>query len=162
VVISGIFLGTALLYLADIAAGCLPPDEDIVADETDQLTGTDECDGRVYGMKPSSLLAVMGTITGLLAALTMPIIGAIIDYTDLRWKFGWYSGLALVVINAVQIALAQSTWLMMAILQVTAGYIYLIHCVVQYAYLPELTNDDKELTQITASSNSWQFGTQVW
>jgi len=44
---------------------------------------------------------------------------------------------------------------------VTAGYIYLIHCVVQYAYLPELTTDDKELTQITASSNLWQFATQV-
>ena len=110
-VISGIFLGTALLECADVAAGC-----DITADP---ITGDiPDCEGRVYGMKPSSLLAVMGLITGLMAAFTMPIIGAIIDHTDLRWKVGIVSAIALVAINAFQIFLIQDLWLLMAILQV--------------------------------------------
>jgi UMF1 family MFS transporter len=153
VVISGIFLGTALLHLADIAAGC-----DVTKDENGDVP---DCNGKVLGMKPSSLLAVMGVITGLLAALTMPIIGAVVDHTNLRWTVGVVSAGFLVGINAIQIFLAEPNWLFMAILQVTAAYIYLVHCVVQYAYLPELTKDDAELTSITASSNMWQFFTQV-
>ena len=51
---------------------------------------------------------------------------------------------------------------LVAFLQIAAPYIYLVHCVVQYAYLPELTNDKNVLSDITAQCNMWQFMTQVF
>ena len=120
-----------------------------------------DCNEKVFGFKPSSLLAVMGMIVGLLAAITMPVIGAIVDHTSYRWKIGAVSGFLLVLINFFQSFLSQSTWAWVAFLQIVAPYIYLVHCVVQYAYLPELTSDKDELSDITAQCNMWQFLTQV-
>ncbi|GMH95027.1 hypothetical protein TrVE_jg5356 [Triparma verrucosa] len=152
-VISGIFLGVALLSAAKTAAGC---------QLNDDLCGEDpECTGKVYGFKPSSLLSIMGMVVGLLAACTMPIFGAIVDHTNLRWKIGAISAFLLVAINVVQASISQSTWDLVAFLQIAAPYIYLVHCVVQYAYLPELTNDKNVLSDITAQCNMWQFLTQV-
>ncbi|GMI13738.1 hypothetical protein TrLO_g2468 [Triparma laevis f. longispina] len=153
-VISGIFLGVALLSAAKQAAGC---------ELNDDLCGEDpECSGKVYGFKPSSLLSIMGMVVGLLAACTMPIFGAIVDHTNWRWKIGAISACLLVAINVVQSSISQSTWALVAFLQIAAPYIYLVHCVVQYAYLPELTNDKNILSDITAQCNMWQFLTQVF
>ena len=153
-VISGIFLGVALLRTAKIAAGCVLLGDPDVEDPP--------CDGKVYGFKPSSLLAVMGTVVGLLAAISMPMIGAVVDHTNLRWKIGAVTAFLLVAINVVQTSISQSTWALVAFLQIAAPYIYLVHCVVQYAYLPELTNDKNVLSDITAQCNMWQFMTQVF
>jgi hypothetical protein len=104
----------------------------------------------------------MGMVVGLLAACTMPIFGAIVDHTNLRWKIGAVSAFLLVFINVIQTSISQSTWSLVAFLQIVAPYIYLVHCVVQYAYLPELTNDKNVLSDITAQCNMWQFLTQVF
>eukprot|EP00520_Triparma_pacifica_P003848 CAMPEP_0118659814 /NCGR_PEP_ID=MMETSP0785-20121206/15320_1 /TAXON_ID=91992 /ORGANISM="Bolidomonas pacifica, Strain CCMP 1866" /LENGTH=480 /DNA_ID=CAMNT_0006552959 /DNA_START=90 /DNA_END=1532 /DNA_ORIENTATION=+ len=158
-VISGIFLGVALLRTAKISVGCDVSCEG--SDCPDPAPELGDCNEKVFGFKPSSLLAVMGMVVGILAAITMPVIGAIVDHTNYRWKIGAISALGLVLINFVQSFLSQSTWALVAFLQIAAPYIYLVHCVVQYAYLPELTSDKNELSDITAQCNMWQFLTQV-
>lgn len=62
----------------------------------------------------------MGMVVGLLAACTMPIFGAIVDHTNWRWKIGAISAFLLVTINVVQSSISQSTWALVAFLQVSA------------------------------------------
>lgn len=149
----------ALLRTAKISVGCEVSCEG--SDCPDPAPELADCNEKVFGFKPSSLLAVMGMIVGLMAAITMPVIGAIVDHTNWRWKIGAMSAFCLVLINFMQSFLTQSTWAWVAFLQIVAPYIYLVHCVVQYAYLPELTTSKDELSDITAQCNMWQFLTQV-
>jgi hypothetical protein len=56
-----VFLSVAIINLAKKQAGC----------ETEKPEGelkVPECDARVYGLKPSSLLTTYGTIVGLISA----------------------------------------------------------------------------------------------
>jgi hypothetical protein len=92
---SGIFLGVALLRTAKISVGCEVSCEG--ADCPEDPIELADCNEKVFGFKPSSLLAVMGMIVGLLAAITMPVIGAIVDHTSYRWKIGAVSGFLLVL-----------------------------------------------------------------
>ena len=168
VIISGIFLGSGLLYLSKEAAGsaCLAaynermkagdPGFDFVT-ELETLDDTECADAKIYGMKPSSLLSVMATASGLMTASTMPLAGAVVDHTKYRWHAGAVSAFLLCFINFIQMFIGSSTWFFCAILQVFASYTYVFHSVVQYAYLPELTNSSKELAKMAASFNLWQF-----
>ena len=54
-----------MLKLAKEAAGCVEG----------------ECLGRFYGMRPSSLLANIVMIVGLVSAVSMPLVGSMIDHT---------------------------------------------------------------------------------
>ncbi len=71
VVMSNAFLAASLIALAKMEIGC-EPDED--------------CDGKVYGFKPSSLITIIATISGILSCLLLPLLGAIVDYTRFRHK----------------------------------------------------------------------------
>ena len=203
VVISGVFLGTGLLRLANLDSGCVvqfdtpldmwnltkgvcdacipnKPDSCCLAlghkgwyselPETDnadtksiveeEFTYEDMHDGeacpfKVYGMRPSSLLPVMGTVTGLLAAFTMPMIGAMVDHTRYRWHVGVGSSAFIICAFVFMAFMNESTYFIVALVSTLVGYVNLIHCVVQYAYFPELTMDPVELGQISAMSNLW-------
>ncbi|GMI58114.1 hypothetical protein ScalyP_jg6030 [Parmales sp. scaly parma] len=99
----------------------------------------------------------MAAVTGLLTALTMPIIGAIVDHTKYRWDVGAWTAFLLIFINGIQICVGPSTWFFVALLQVAAGYLYTCHSVVTYAYMPELTSNKDELAVMASSFNMWQF-----
>jgi Vacuole effluxer Atg22 like len=139
--LSGIFVGPALLGLASnqAAASCLE-DNDI---GTETGTTYDECveAARVYGFKPSSLLTNMGMVASLLSALSLPPTGAIVDYTYYRRHLGMYTAVALSIIKVIELTLSQSTWLMVALLQILAAFLYQIHTTVVYAYSSELSTD---------------------
>jgi MFS family permease len=123
VTMSNIFLSTALLTLAQKEIGCY--DENI------------EC-GKVYGYKPSSLITIIGTISGLLSALFLPLIGSIVDTTSYRRTLGVVACAVLMSVQAIQIGTTQDTWFFMAILQALNGFIFQIVLLVGYSYLPEI------------------------
>lgn len=125
---SNVFLSTALIFYASEAAGCVEDDGTILED----------CDGKVDGFKPASLITNISVISGLLAAFFMPIVGAIIDYTPYRRTTGVVSAVILSVIQATQIALYSSTWYAMMILQAIAGFVYQVQVLATYAYLPDI------------------------
>mmetsp|Transcript_2060 Transcript_2060/g.4513 ORF Transcript_2060/g.4513 Transcript_2060/m.4513 type:complete len:136 (+) Transcript_2060:147-554(+) len=70
-VMSGVFLSAAFIYLASVEAGCV--------DENDEIDN--ECDNRVYGFRPAALVTNITAMAGLLAAIFMPFMGALVDYT---------------------------------------------------------------------------------
>ena len=120
---ANVFLASALLFLAKREIGC----------EEEEV----EC-GKIYGMKPSSLIAVIGTVSGLLSAFFLPVIGAIIDYTPKRWECGATATALFILIQAIQIGTVQKTWFVMAVLQAFNGFFYQINSLCIYAYLPEV------------------------
>ena len=128
---SNIFLSTSFIYLASQEAGCLD-------EETDEVI--DDCDGKVYGFKPASFVSNIAVISGVLAALFMPLIGAIIDYTPHRKATGIWSAVLIFGIQAAQIGTVLSTWFAMAVLQAIAGFLYQIQVLAVYAYLPEMAS----------------------
>lgn len=154
VLMSNVYLSAALLTLAEKEIDCYHADDDI---------DHDEC-GDVYGFKPSSLITNIGTITGILSALLVPFIGAIIDCTDHRKKLGVLAALMMIVIQAAQIGTFQSTWLIMSILQAFNGFLYNVQTLAAYSYLPGIALAVGETTMIkyTAEYAVVMFGMEAF
>ena len=121
---SNVFLSTALITLAERSVGC---------DDNDEV-----CEGKVYGFRPSSLITIIATISGLLSAFLLPIIGAVVDYTRHRKGLAITFTALVMTIQAIQIGTVQATWFVMAVLQAINGFFYQALMVAAYAYLPEI------------------------
>jgi UMF1 family MFS transporter len=126
VLMSSLFLGPALLQLASEAAGC---------------TDEEECDAKIYGFRPSSLLSNISIVAGLLASLLLPIFGAIVDHTQYRRPVGAYSAAALTVVKGVETMVGKDTWFYVALLQIVSSLLYYFHITATYAYTSELSSD---------------------
>jgi UMF1 family MFS transporter len=146
---AAVFVSSALLNSAKEAAGC------------DIYQSDERCLGRVYGMRPSSLLTNIVMISSLVSASLLPLIGSIIDHTRYRRAVGRLSALALTVLALVQIWLLDQFWLGAAMLQVLVAFSYAIHLCSVYAYLPELSMDPDTLVKYTARFTAFQYGASV-
>jgi hypothetical protein len=84
--ISILFLGTVFLQYANLKAGCTKDGWDIAPGQTDLQAEEAEvdCTGKAYGLAPSSILSSLNTVAGLFVAITLPLIGSIVDHTSLR------------------------------------------------------------------------------
>jgi len=140
---SAIFMSVAILGLAKEAAGCESEDE--------------ICDGRVYGMKPTSVITNIMVAAGLAAATCMPFLGAIIDHTNYRRAAGRISAAILTLLVFMQIFISERNWFFMTVLQVFVAFSYCVHSVMTFAYLPETTNDPKKLASYSASFQVAQY-----
>jgi MFS-type transporter involved in bile tolerance (Atg22 family) len=129
VIISNVFLSTSLILLAEREIDC---EEDDVP-----------C-GKVYGLKPSSLISLIATLSGILSCFFLPFMGAIVDYTKHRWTLGIVSCSVLVLVQAIQIGTVQKTWFVMSILQAINGFVYQVVTLAVYAYLPEIASEITE------------------
>lgn len=117
---SNVFLSTALLYLASEEVGCLKWDA-----PTEKQTVDDQCDERVFGLfQPAALITNTGVAVGLMAALVMPIVGAIVDFTPYRWTVGVVASGVIVLVQVIQIWTNSNTWFIMAMLQAIFGVSY--------------------------------------
>jgi len=132
---SSFFVGPALLKLAsqqaiDIA-GCLAKDE-----------GYDECAkaSRIYGFKPSSLLTNMGTIAFLVSAISLPLFGAVVDFTPYRRQIGMFTAFGLAFIKIFELGLGPTTWFFVVCLQIMSSFLYSTHSATMYTYSAELSN----------------------
>jgi len=134
VVMSNIFMSTSLIYLSHEAANCVTPEETLM----------EQCQTKVYGFLPSSLIPNIAVITGVAAALFMPFIGAVVDYTPYRRATGIASALLIGLIQAAQIYTVSETWFPMAMLQAIAGFVYQVQVLASYAYLPDIASDVKQ------------------
>ena len=151
---AGAFLATALLRLAKEAAGCeteVPPGEDEVP----------ECQGRVYGIRPSSLLTTYTIVIGLLSSALMPFMGAIVDYTPYRLKLGRILTVIYCSLLFPQIFISEQTWFAVAIIQIVVAFLGWGQTMLAYAYLPELTDDEELLNKFTTNFTVVQFGSMV-
>ena len=139
---SSLFLGPALLILAQDAAreagGCDTTNND------DDGCSADE--GRVYGMRPSSLLTNIGVFSGVFSAILLPLFGAIVDHTPHRHAIGQWAAILLSIIKGIEIFVSKSTWFFISILQVLNYVLYQAHLCAAYAYTAELSTDPNEQT----------------
>lgn len=149
VVMSNVLLATALITLAERSS------EEKCKDAADD----DSCDGKIYGFKPSSLITIIATISGVLSAFILPIMGAIIDFTNHRKVVGIIIAVLLISIQAIQIFISQSTWFPMAILQAINGFLYQAIELVAFSYLPEIKCivGEATMTMYTSQFYSWAF-----
>ena len=150
VVIMGtaVFVSSELLRLAKEAAGC--------SDEPEEI-----CEGRVYGMKPTSILTNIMAIVGLLSAVLMPLIGSIIDHTTYRRAVGRISGGLMTLFILIQVLLLPKHWFAASIVQIFVAFSYMVHLTVVYAYLPELTTSSERLVHYTSQFIAAQYASSV-
>jgi MFS family permease len=148
VIISNVFLSTSLILLAEREINC---EEDDVP-----------C-GKVYGLKPSSLISLIATLSGILSCFFLPFMGAIVDYTRHRWSLGVISCSVLVLVQAIQIGTVQKTWFLMSILQAFNGFVYQVVTLASYAYLPEIASEvtEKKYNWYTSLYYIVMFGHQA-
>jgi len=152
-IISNIFLSTALIYLASEHVGCV--EESI---EDGEIIVVDDCQERVYGaFRPAALISNIAVISGLLGATLMPLAGAVVDYTAYRWHVGVFSALALIVLQACQIGINSNTWFYMAIGQALAWFCFNVQFLATYAYLPTITRLVTERTMTRCKEECTAF-----
>lgn len=132
IIMAGVYLSSSLIYLANIDAGCVDP-------ETEEVIPG--CNGKTHGFKPSALIANVAVISGLLAAIFSPVVGAIIDYTSYRRQIGIGSAVFSSLVQGAQIYTVESTWFVMSILQAIVGFVFIIQVLVAFAYLPEMARN---------------------
>jgi MFS-type transporter involved in bile tolerance (Atg22 family) len=132
ILMGSVFISTALLELAKEQAindsGC--DENDAYCSET----------ARVHGFLPSSLLTNISTIAGIFSAITLPLIGAIIDHTNHRRMVGLYSALGMSLIKVIEIGISSNTWFFIAILQLVSPILFQLLTVTEYAYGAELSS----------------------
>jgi len=145
-IMSNIFLFTSILYLANKDAGCDNDDEE-------------SCDKKIYGIRPSSLLPIGATATGLLACFFTPVMGALIDFTPYRKLLGIISASFLTFAQAILFFTMQETWLYMAILVVFNSFILQVQVLAIFSYLPEIARmvDDRTMATFTSRFTMLQF-----
>ena len=150
---SAAFLGTALLRLAKEAAGC-----ETALDADGKVPS---CHERIYGLRPSSLLTTYTIVVGLVSATLMPVVGAMIDTTDKRLQVGQWATVVFCVLLVPQIAIGPTTWEAVALLQLVIAILGWAQTLVTYAYLPELSTDERILNEYSQAFTMWSFSAMV-
>jgi len=141
---AGAFLFSALLRLAKQEAGCAtdpPPGSNKVPD----------CDGRVYGIRPNSLLTTFTILVGVISAVLLPFMGAVVDFTKQRLLVGKVTSAILCILLLPSLALSSETWFAIALLQLVVAFVGWAQTMITYAYLPELTKSEERLNQYSQS-----------
>jgi len=145
----GSYMGSAILRLASDAAGCPSPRN---------------CNNTVAaGLKPSSLLTLVSTVAGVVAAILMPIFGAIVDHTRHRKLVGIVSAVVAVLVTGMQIGISYdpNNWLYILILDGIQTFAVLVHATAVFAYLPDITLNHKVLPKYNGHFYIRQFLSQV-
>lgn len=146
-----VFLSSAIMELANEAAGCPTTSiEEMIIDDLVNELQEEECNNRVYGMKPSSLLTVYVFLMGLTSSIFMPFVGSMIDCSNHRRGVGAVTAAIIMLITFLSTFLSSNNWFFILILVLICSIILNVHYCVVLAYLPELTTDEDELTRYNA------------
>lgn len=145
---STFFVGPALLKLAseqaiDIA-GCSAMIDESYYDECAKTS-------RIYGFKPSSLLTNMGTITSLVSIISLPLFGAIVDFTPYRKQVGMFTAVGVALIKIFELGLGPTTWFFVVCLQILSSFLYQTHAATMDTYSAELSNQPTKQSKFQSS-----------
>lgn len=151
---AGAFFGPALIRIAKEAAGCpmeAPEGETIIP----------ECNEKVYGIKPSSLLTTYTMIVGVSSACLLPLMGALVDYTPHRLRLTRIVSILFTAMILPSIFLSEENFFGVAIVQIFQSFTGWAQTALTYAYLPELTSDEHILNDYTKSFTMTAFGAML-
>ena len=146
---NAVFVGTAVIHLARVNAGCAPDDV--------------RCDSKTtYGIRPSSFLTLYNVIVGVSSSALLPLLGSIVDHTHHRRLIARISAVFYCIsLFPMIFLLSNSTWFMSAVLLVFSAFVGWVHTGMSFAYLPEMTEDKKILEDLNTSFAAVQFVTYV-
>jgi hypothetical protein len=160
---SSIFLGPALLHLANIAAGC-DPDENTTNNNNSNSNSNSYdsdsiCTNTIYGFRPSSLLTNIAAVSGIIGCIALPFIGSLMDHTNHRKYIGSMSGMVLCMIKIIEYvslshwirSILPNIWFYIAILQIVASVTFYTHLTAAYAYLSELSSIPQQQSHYNTS-----------
>ena len=171
---SSIFLGPALLHLANIAAGCSSTSStstNLNEEQVDNNTTTNTiCTNTIYGFRPSSLLTNIAAISGIVGCMALPFIGSIMDHTHYRKYIGSISGILLCIIKIIEFiclsnyiqTILSNVWLYIAILQIVASVTFYTHLTAAYAYLSELSSIPSQQSHYNTSFFIIMYGSTLF
>jgi len=126
-------LSVAILVLAEESVGC----EDLDDDE--------ECNEKIWGVKPSSIITLFNGVSGLISAFLMPLSGAIVDYSPYRRAVGYWTAMSIVLINGIQICIGSETWQLCVTGVLFAPPLFFLHTVIMNAYIAGLSDNPDEI-----------------
>jgi MFS-type transporter involved in bile tolerance (Atg22 family) len=149
---AGAFLLPALLNLAKLEAGCAIDDA-----PGDGSSPPPSCEGKVYGIRPSSLLTTILTIVGVVSAALLPIMGAIVDTTPYRRLIGRILAPMLCGLLIPTIMVNENNWFAISIIFIILSFLAWSQAMINYAYLPELTQDQAILNEYTRGISILSF-----
>eukprot|EP00536_Pseudo-nitzschia_multiseries_P010942 jgi/Psemu1/326233/estExt_fgenesh1_pg.C_3520006 len=131
IVLSSFFVGPALLKLASQQS----------IDNCESMDNYEKCmmDPRIYGFKPSSLLTNMGAIASVVSVISLPLVGAAVDFTSYRRQVGMCTAFGLTLIKVLELGFGPNTWFFVACLQVLSSILFQIQKATMYAYSAELS-----------------------
>ena len=146
-----LFLTSTYLHYANKAAGCSAAGETCAVDEGP--SNNDPC-GKVWGFRPAALISFLMTVSSLMVAAFMPVVGSIVDHSAHRRAIGRGGVCVAWACCAAQVAVSKHTWPVLFLVQLIfiVGYVTNRTCVL--AYLAELTTDLKdEIVTISVNQN---------
>lgn len=150
----GAFMLPAIAKLAKEQAGC----------ETEAPSSAEdipECHGKVYGIKPSSLLTLLSSIVGLASAFIIPPVGAVVDFTNHRRLIGRWVSVFYALGILCMVFLSEDSWLALAVVLSVSLSISWAQTMLMNAYLPELTTDENRLNEFSKTFTVLIFCTMV-
>ena len=108
--------------------------------EGDDDNDTDCSDGgRIYGMRPISLLINVEVFSGLLSSILTPVFGIIVDRTPHRKIIGQGSAIILSIVEGIEISPNKYSWSIISVLQVVNFVTYNGYLCAVFAYTAELS-----------------------
>lgn len=130
--IGGVYISTAILGLAFTTGDCA----NIPAAQC-----------KVWGLKPSSLLSTMVSISAFVSALCMPFIGVIVDRTDYRRCIAFSAGMLTCFCNFLEIFISEKNYQFVIIVHIITPIVSLLHQMSIFAYFYEITDKATLLTK---------------
>eukprot|EP00547_Thalassionema_nitzschioides_P008152 CAMPEP_0194228652 /NCGR_PEP_ID=MMETSP0156-20130528/43481_1 /TAXON_ID=33649 /ORGANISM="Thalassionema nitzschioides, Strain L26-B" /LENGTH=727 /DNA_ID=CAMNT_0038961171 /DNA_START=36 /DNA_END=2220 /DNA_ORIENTATION=- len=130
---AGTYFGACLLTLASAQAGC----NGMVCGE----------DNRIYGMKPSSLLTTVTAVVSVVAALVMPLTGAVVDHSSHRKTIGVATAIAVLIATGAQIGISESNWFVILCLEAVGGFSLIVHTTSVFSYMPDLSLVESQIVK---------------
>ena len=166
---SSIFLGPALLHLANVAAGCIDNENDRNQSSNSDTTTTESCSNTIYGFRPSSLLTNIAAVSGMIGCFALPFIGSVMDHTNHRKCIGAISGMVLCGIKILEYiglsnivrSILPNSWFYIAILQIVASVTFYTHLTAAYAYLSELSSIPQQQSRYNTSFFVIMYGSTL-
>ena len=156
-IMGGVFLSAAMIKLANHSVGCLYGDEidDIIEDDY-------KCKKSLWGLfNPNSIYLVVTLVASVLCSIFCPIVGSIIDHTNLRKQVGFITLSLVTIITFINIMISKDTLLAVTILQMISIATGLFHAIVYSSYLPELGDDQSYLVKVRSFGSMSMFGFEL-
>ena len=115
-------------------------------------------------LKPSSFLTATTSLIGIVAAILMPVFGAVVDHTRYRRLVGVVSGVMAFSLIGMQMSISveKNNWFYILILDALQSFALLVHHTAVFAYLPDLSRDEEVTSHYTSNFNQRQYGVQVF